>query len=342
MVYTFSVGNTPATGAVAMYLLKTTLVSAGWTVTSDSDGSTYNATGGQVTTGATGAGGLGNVRAWIRLQAPTVGSNTREITIQRSNSGVGATDDRAWRIKYSANAGFTGGSPAATVTPSAADEVFMLGGGTDASPTFLPASWFNTNGGYRWHIAAGGAAESYSFVAFASVSATGVGLNSIALDVMTAGSYSSLDIDPAVMYCSTAAPTVSLVDVTSNAPASGVNETAPAKGRAWLGPTSAAGASLTSNNVNVNMLTWGGNFGGGVSAAANPFSSNDTLVFTLWCRRANSNNNPLPAGIKGFSTLFQTGSMARANFDTCDVGGTKTRVWYGNLWLPWDGSTPTL
>ncbi len=339
MAYTFSVANTPLTGSAAMYLIKTTLVTAGWSVLADSDGTTYNATGGQVTGGGPGTNGLGNVRAWLRLRAPTVGSNTREITIQRSATGVAATDDRAWRIKYSANAGFTGGSPAATVTPSAADEVFMLGGGTDSSPTFSPASWFAANNTYRWHIAAGGAAESYSFVAWALTSSTTTGLNSIALDVMLAGSYSSLDVDPAVMYCSDTSVQASLAAITASTAAGGANVTAPALARAWLGSVSNAGASITTNNVNVSIITWGTNFGGGNTVAANPFSTKDTLVPVFWARRPNPGFIH-PCGGKGFSTLFQAGSVARTNVDSCDVGGTRTKFYYGGLWLPWDGSVP--
>jgi len=340
MAYTFSVANTPATGAVAMYLLSTTLVTAGWTVMSDSDGTTYDSNGGQVTTGAAGAGGLGNVRAWIRLQAPTVGSNTREITIQRSATGVAATDDRAWRIKYSANAGFTGGSPAATVTPSATDEVFMLGGGTDASPTFAPASWFNANAAYRWHIAAGGAAENYSFVAWGHVlGAVASMATSIALDVLAPGGYSVLDIDPAVMYCSTAINTIATDIHSSGAPTA--NVTNPAKARAWLGATSAAGASLTSNNVNVCTLSIGSSvIGNAGTVGSNPWTNKDDLLPCLWVSTITTGTR----GIKGFSTLFMQGSVHKNNMDTIDttIPGAKDKVYFANLWFPWSGATPLI
>lgn len=51
------------------------------------------------------------------------------------------------RLKRSARAGFTGGSPSASRVPSATDERVVWGGGTDASPTYTalwPASgsWF--------------------------------------------------------------------------------------------------------------------------------------------------------------------------------------------------------
>jgi hypothetical protein len=73
MAYTFSVNNSPATGAVAMYTLISTLVTAGWTKVMDSDGTTYSASGVQVTSGNVGTNGLGNSSAWVRLKAPLVG-----------------------------------------------------------------------------------------------------------------------------------------------------------------------------------------------------------------------------------------------------------------------------
>ncbi len=503
MAYTFSTGNTPATGAVAMWTLINTMVSAGWLVKADSDGSTYNATGGQVTGGASGAHGLGNNSAWVRIQSPLVGGNTRELTIQRG------TTDVIWRLKYSCNKKFSGGAPAATVTPSnqqidqypetnqdgytalrtgstvgagqsftgdgyalslcrmyvkksgsptgtavvkiyahsgsfgttsiptgtalatsdnfdvsalttsfvinnftfsginqitlangtnyvlsveysggsvgntvdvgkdgsspthsgnsatwdgatwtavntsdlcfylydtQADEVFMLGAGTDATPTFTPATWFAANGGYRWHVACGGAAEFYSFYAIALTSTTTTALNAICLDVMQAGSYAATDVDPAVMYCSSAA-TGGISEVMTTAFAS-ANVTAPAKARAWLGSVSFSGANTAAtvtNNVNVMMSSLGSGttkFGAGQSLAVNPFTGNDDMISAFW-GRSPVQATP-PCGIKGYSTLFMMGSMGRTNMDTATTAATKDKVYYGTVWMPWDGTTPTL
>ncbi len=343
MAYSFSTGNTPLTGPIAIYLLISTLVTAGWVVKSDSDGTTYASAGGQVTGGGSGSHGLGNNLAWIRLQAPAVSGNTRELTIQRSTNGVSATGDLAWRIKYSANAKFTGGSPSATVTPSATDEVFMVGGGTDASPTFL-ASWFAANNTYRWHIVCGGANELYSFVAFALTTGTSTALNAIFLDVMKAGSYPSIDVDPAVMYCSSVAGSSVAISEVMTAGFLITTVTNPAKARAWLGPTSSIGQAVTgSSNVTVSMSTLGSSttkFGAGQNLAVNPFTGGDDLISAFW-GRSTAQSTP-PAGMKGFSTLFCMGSMGRTNMDTHNSNGTKNRVYYGTCWLPWDGSTPTL
>src|SRR5579883_3111366 len=49
--YTYSLNNTPSTGAVAMYAIYAQLHTAGWSDKADSDGTTYAASGGQVTSG---------------------------------------------------------------------------------------------------------------------------------------------------------------------------------------------------------------------------------------------------------------------------------------------------
>lgn len=62
----------------------------------------------------------------------------RELCYQVNSSGQ-------VRIKYSPRAGFIGGSPSPSQTPSATDERYLVGGGTDGSPTFatlLPSSGY--------------------------------------------------------------------------------------------------------------------------------------------------------------------------------------------------------
>jgi len=336
MAYTFSVNNSPITSAVAMYTIVSTLMSAGWTKVMDSDGTTYSASGVRVTSGSAGTGGLGNTNAWIRLQAPAVNggavvNQTREITIQRGTTNL------LWRIKYSASALFTGGSPAATVTPSAADEVFMTGAGTDAAPTFL--SWFNADNNYRWHIAAGGAAEFYSFVAWGqnlgTFTASGA---AICLDVMATGSFPTMDVDPAVMYCSSA---TSISEILSNSfPVTNLasSDVASARARAWLGATSSAGASITSNNVNVGICRIGTSVGA-LTTGSNAWTGKQNLLPCLW----GNQNTTLPRGVKGISTLFMLGTVLYANgTTTCSSIGTRDKIYFGNLWLPWSGATPLI
>ena len=347
MAYTFSVNNTPATGAVAMYQLIATLITAGWSKVSDSDGTTYSSGGTQVTSGASGANGLGNSSAWVRLAAPAVSGQVRELIFQR-----GTTNDRYWQIKYSASALFSGGSPAATVTPTSTDEVYMIGAGTAATAL---ANWFDADGGYRWHIACGGSAEFYSFNAFAVLTGAANFRNGLFLDVMATGSYPSADVDPAVMYVSaTAASGVGYgyQDIFGWLGGTMSTQTNPAQARAWLGTTSLAQASLVSNNQNVAMhpygSTSGSTIGGTVSTGTNPFTFKDSLLPAWWARPGTST---APVGVKGASTLFSFGSVRRTNMDTADTVGTKDKIYIGGvqanslqqvIWGPWSGAAPSI
>ena len=330
MAYSYSVNNTPATGAVAMYTLIATLITAGWSQVDSSDGTTQAA--GQVTTGASGTGGLGNNSAWVRLQAPAVNGGAitnqqREFTIQRG------TTDRDWRIKYSASAGFTGG--AATQTPNnTTDCVILLGAGTDASPTY-GTSWLPVNAGYRYHVIAGGADEFYSFMAFSVTNAITTLTSCIFLDVMAPGSYPSVDVDPAVTYVNSSTP---LSENTTTSTAAQSTSATPSITRAWLGPVSNAQTSTTTNSVKVGAVTWGSSLIGNASTlGTNPFTLKDDTVPVPWLRTASSTQ---PVGWKGFSTLFLWPTVARTNLDTYNISGTRDRIYLNGYCCPWSGAVP--
>lgn len=315
-----------------MYTLISTLVSAGWTKVMDSDGTTYSAIGAQVTSGSSGANGLGNTNAWVRLQSPptnggTIVNQTREITIQRG------TTDLVWRIKYSASALFAGGTPGISQTPLSTDEVFMIGGGTNASPTF--GNLFATNQTYRWHVVCGGASESYSFVAWSFLAGGGTNTCTIiALDVMATGTYPATDVDPAVMIVDLNGNPFNFIFLNSGFGATTV--TNPAVARGWLGATSAAGASTASNSVGM-FMTGSSTFAKSGTIGTNPWTGNLDLFPQMWGSAVVS-----PKGIKGFSTLFRYACVTRNNMITCDVTGvnSKDRICVGQVWIPWDGSDP--
>src|SRR5688500_12752572 len=103
-----------STTAIPMFLVKEVLKSSGWTIPASSDGLTYNSSGDQITHAGSGAGGHQNTRAWWRARDP---NGRREITVQY----VGISGSLTWRTKFSELSRFVLGSPAATVTPSAAD-----------------------------------------------------------------------------------------------------------------------------------------------------------------------------------------------------------------------------
>lgn len=182
-----SVNNAVATGATAAFVLKEMLKQNGWTVPSSSDGTTFNSSGDQITTGNSGAGGMANNNAWWRVRDP---SGVREMLYQR---GTGNT---VCRWKWSHSARFTGGSPSATVTPSATDEILYRGGGTDASPTF--ATVWGTDGAYRLHCG-GDAAAPYDWWYYTTISAGGATSFNGWYVNMTPGTYEALDAAPYVI-----------------------------------------------------------------------------------------------------------------------------------------------
>jgi hypothetical protein len=91
--------------------------------------------------------------SWLILQLPPYLTSPRpaggavyhrQFAIQRG------TTNATWKIKYSARAGFTGGTPGPAEMPSATDEVIILGGGTDAIPTY--GTLLPPDGSYRMQI----------------------------------------------------------------------------------------------------------------------------------------------------------------------------------------------
>ncbi len=136
-----SVNLTPATAAAAAYALMRAMKAAGWTVPSSSDGTTYNASGDQITSAGSGAGGWANAGAWRRLRAP----NGLEVCIQQSSGEV--------RITVSISGGHVGGSPGATRVPTATDGQLQHGSGTDAAPGYA-ALLGGADDSYYYHCVA--------------------------------------------------------------------------------------------------------------------------------------------------------------------------------------------
>ena len=131
-------------GASAVFRLKELLKQAGWTVLMSSDGTTYNASGDQITSAGSGAGGMDNQDAWFRIEDP---ASLREYVFQRGIAHY------YWLWHYSASDGFTGGSPDATTIPTASD-MQGLGRVEVTSQVMFP-----TSGSWITHIAAQNAAH---------------------------------------------------------------------------------------------------------------------------------------------------------------------------------------
>lgn len=328
MAYSFSTNTTPATAAVAIFNLKTLLKAQGWTVPRSSDGTTYNSTGDQISTGASGANGMDNARAWFVIQAQ--GATHRQFCFQRQNT-VGVNTSYQWRVKYSKTAGFTGGSPAATVTPSAADEQVLLGAGTDASPTFAALFATTADGGFRHNLFADG----YNACSFAWVNTTGIPTHGFLFEPTVTPP--AADVDPVVIYIN------GIISASANGGVAGTgcfqyesfirNNTkffGYIPGGAWS--TNMNGLALMASNAGTYKLV----------APAGMNADADTKDEAYTVPLANFTTGTNLGDWKGFSTNLAWSSVARATATTLTVSTTRDRVVVCDVSLPWDGSVPTV
>lgn len=319
MTYTFSTNLLPATGAEAMYRLKELLKSVGWSVKSSSDGSTYNSTGDQITSGSSGANGMNNTSAWFRIQCPTMGGVTREFVLQKTSNATN------WRIKYSYSAGFTGGSPGITRVPSATDEGTLIGGGTDASPTFTAI--YGTDAGYRLQLAAGGISDGYSFYSIGYTfngTATTVPNHFFYMDNLASGSFDAADVDGYVAFANTTWGNL-LVETDPGGPKCWYN-----KGGSTEIYQTAAMTSWTITGTSANLEG---------SLGVNAFTKNDSALPIYYGHLATTNGG-LAAGLKGVSNMMQYTSVNRGNAFV--FGTAKDRIGFQNILLPWNGSYASL
>lgn len=242
-----------------LFSMKSCQVAAGWQVKCSSDGTTFNPTGDQITHLGTGAGGLSNHNAWYVIEEP--GAGRRQWCVQSSAAGAMQA-----RFKYSALAKFIGGTPTAQRTPAAADERIMLGGGTDAAPSY--AAICSTGGTYRYHCIALSHAISgaYGFYCFYTAAGTGSqGYGMWFQEPMLPGTFTSEgDGDPVIVH-STSGMTYSTVTY------------------GWLGfgtPGQVWGA-MTAQNIS-NLPSYGTDLGNGADINVRPWwTSNQAGAWRL-------------------------------------------------------------
>lgn len=347
-----NVNTLPATGGDAMWTLIATLVSAGWTKVSDSDGTTYSAGGTQVTSGASGAGGLNNTSAWVRLRSP--GASPRELTIQRGTTSL------LWRVKYSRLDQFSGGSPGAVRTPSATDEIVLKGGGTDAAPTYT--TLFASDGTYRWHVVAfntpdsGALGSPYCFFAYATITGTGAMRTFFFLEAMANGSFpiadsisapTTGDADPAILGFAFASGSVAPYwvdnDAAANSWTAATATTLPAQG--WYKYNLAGETATFFEGFRIagddNPLFQAAPFDavdavGGFGS--NPYTGNDDML-PLVVGRCSARVTQL--GCKGICSNIRLQSISRAYPDTVN-SATDAKVYMYSLLVPFADSVAPL
>ena len=323
----WNVNQTPTTGPEAMFQLVKTMLSGGYTQLGSGDTSTW-ATGsaGPISTSA----GLAGNGSWIRLRMPslTFGGTAaqREFCIQRSNA------DADWWIRYSVSGNFSGGSPSATVAPTATDQVNLYGTSQASA-----AGFFSTNGLYRCNCMCYDASGSYGFYLFtfyvggggASPSQTG-----FVFDPLTQAS--SMDKDPYILYTAGASGQLN----------NGFSSTHfGAVGAPMLAFMSTSLVSANCMTVMASVYTNG--ITGLIVPATlgvDPFGLSDHTWPIHYGRRANYSdpNYLFPNGPKGWGTIMKYPGVQRSTGDALSISapGARDYINVRQIVLPWNGSDP--
>ncbi len=346
--FKFSVNQAVTTWTQAMYVFIQLLKTAGWTVTFSSDGTATSTpwTGDNISGYGSGAGGLGNTRAYMVLQQPTVASpysGSRMIFIQR-----GASDSQ-WKIKYSRGSfgpPVSYGGAALQNMPSASDEAIVAGGGTDASPTFNTV--FNgTAANNRIECFADNGSDVSSWCPgafyFCSIpnggAADGNGCNhAIWLDPLSG--VDTVDVDPFVIGCSNQNGTCLTFTGDIGSEGAGALSANEGSGHAWFNPASdGGGVTRVFKGVQAmgltayNQVTWPGKAG---TSTVNGKEVGGPIV---WARRALAGGQ---GGPKGVSRLMKWKSSSKSVGDTCQKTDAYDLIVAGDVLLPWNGVIPTL
>jgi len=336
MALVYSTNNTPATASGAMWLLRALLVSAGWTVPKDSDGSNYSNTGAQITGAGTGANGIDNNYAWYVIVMPGC---SRSFMFQRS------TNSYTWTVRYSPAAGFVGGSPNATTPPTATDSVLC----------FNAANLFgNTvNEDMRWSACAQNAAP-YGFMAFGFQKTTLYPLHALGLDPIS--DPCAADADPYVVHCCGNLATSAYGSANSAWHASCFNYN-------YSSPYRQLHGMAYYYNAGVQALVCGGAYTPTLYGATPtlyygaPNNTYDGLAHYLQAN-VDQKDDAYPVfvvasqeGVYNSAHMYRKGHLtlcrwvmqpSRSTGSRGSIGGTNDSIVVGHLWLPWDGSAVTV
>lgn len=300
--------STPADGGAAMVTLYTQLDAAGWVITDESDG---------VTLGSTFNGADGS---WFAVEVLGVG--TQSWCIQADTSG----NKTLWRVKY-ATGTFTVGSPAAQVVPSATGEVLLIGGGTDAAPTFNQL--FAADGTYRWLVACDNATPyGWHAMGFPTGGTDPNTKTFLLFDPLAANSYPPGDPQPFVVRAAYA--TTNLGNLNSYSAPTSVSASNS------MMPNKIISGTWQGCGVAYPNLTSFGAIGQGSQWQVEPYTGFEQRALLLYGRGFQ--------GMVGYSTMVTIGTCvstpARVTGDVLQVGADYfVRLDY--LYVPWD-STPVV
>ena len=310
------------------YLLKEALKLGGWQVTQSGTG-----TSGTFSTNSdliTSASVFNNTNAWYCIAHPTLDGYRRFFCIQVGSSGY------QFRVKLSWT-GFSTGSPSATRVPSAADEQVIWGSGTDASPTFVSYLSYALNDPVHNFII-GDVSEGYAFYAFTCLSATGGASSLMFMDKLS--QTHPLDIDPYqyFMYGTNNPPDYLLNSSVNHLMASTVSNT---KLYVWVRK---GYSNQKFQKCNIGLHSVGaGSTNGQVpvgSIGSNVYDGKDMSLpmMTFVTKAINSSLGVSnETCYKGKSINVRLSCTSRISMDTSD---SNTKIHFGVLIFPWNGTTP--
>ena len=183
-------------GVTTMFQIKDVLKSAGWAVSSSSDGSTVYQYADGLTHSGSGAGGLDNNLAWFHIQDP---DGRTSWLIQRSSGVIGTEQlGSRWRIKHLRRPNVTT-LGTATQIPFHVESTVLAGGGPDSNPTFKVM--FGPSGTFATHTIAQDTPDNGNVYPFWNMNvSSGVGRcgTLLGIEPLLQGTYDPANTDP---YC---------------------------------------------------------------------------------------------------------------------------------------------
>lgn len=318
MPLVYSVNQAAANGAEVMFKLKEHLKVQGWTVPRSSDGTTFNASGDQITLAGSGAGGMNNNAAWFVVRDPS-GAGGKSFLFQRNDQSV----SYGWYNAFSITAGFTGGG--ANTAPTATDEKKVSG----TSKSVFGDMFATLDTAMKCHFAADTSAP-YTWYSMAFTTGGSTYRHFMAMDTLISGTYSASDTAPLVVLMSTGNKPF----YPDNSGFYAQNHATSDLGGCWGYYKYALSGEAFVNYgqcvPNHQQAALPSNLG------TNPYESKDDLFPVVYGRSTPN------ASYKGISTLFKYTGSLRANLDTFTVSTARDRIVIRGISLPWDGTVPVL
>jgi hypothetical protein len=329
--YTGNAYNLTPLQVEVLWVLASLFVAAGWRVLQSGDGlSTYSTTDGSAITNisttdpgyssndgstyAKIAGSLANNRAWLILATPAAAAVQGQLALQLISAGGSSLD---LRVKFSAG-GFANATSATTTpaaTAGAGDQVLLLGGGTDASPT--GTGLVVSNGSCRMNAAVDNST---------STPRAWCTLWDAASDTMRLGFV--WDFVDQLLTASDTYPYV--VGAVEGGWEDLFSDVAAIGSSARCAATRFGGSATTK----VALLTRYFHFAATDfdAVGVNSLNSKEDTLLVEWARPSSAGG---ARGLKGASTMIRQRGTSRSNGDNLTTTITREYVHANGLWVPW-------